>query len=99
MDQSPQFIDVPDIKCQVGKRGSDLPTGKQGMLLDGLTAGMTQNEIARVRGISPSTVRSTAEGIYCRLQANRATDAIMKGLRRGWIAPLALALMLADLHG
>ncbi|PSJ23599.1 hypothetical protein CVH10_01705 [Halomonas sp. ND22Bw] len=95
----PQTIEFAGFRCRVGGRGSSWPTAKQAMVLAGLANGMTQKEIARERGISPATVKSTAEAIYYRLNAVRAADAIVKGMRRGWIAPLAILLMVADLHG
>ncbi|RKR02623.1 regulatory LuxR family protein [Kushneria sinocarnis] len=90
----PQTIEFAGFRCRVGGRGSSWPTAKQAMVLAGLAKGMTQKEIARERGISPATVKSTAEAIYYRLNAARAADAIVKGMRRGWIAPLCLMLML-----
>ncbi|SDF72044.1 regulatory protein, luxR family [Onishia taeanensis] len=91
----PQTIDFAGFRCRIGKRGSDWPTAKQAMVLAGLASGMTQKEIARERGISPATVKSTAETLYYRLSASRAADAIVKGIRRGWIAPLLLALIVS----
>ncbi|WP_185827559.1 response regulator transcription factor [Halomonas nitroreducens] len=98
MDHAPQHIEFAGFRCCIGKRGSDWPTAKQAQVLAGLAAGMTQKEIARERGISPSTVKSTAEAIYYRLRATRAADAIVKGMRRGWIAPLVLALLVSGLN-
>ncbi|WP_306168598.1 response regulator transcription factor [Halomonas sp. MMSF_3323] len=98
MEQIPQHFEFAGFRCRVGKRGSDLPTAKQVMVLAGLASGMTQKEIARHRGISPATVKSTAEALYYRLHATRAADAIVKGMRRGWIAPLVIALLVADLN-
>ncbi|MBB3142223.1 response regulator transcription factor [Halomonas organivorans] len=99
MDHAPQHIEFAGFRCRIGGRGSSWPTAKQAMVLAGLAAGMTQKEIARERGISPATVKSTAEAIYYRLNATRAADAIVKGLRRTWIAPIVILLMCADLHG
>lgn len=64
-----------------------------------LASGMTAKEIAREFGVSVSTVRHSLTRIYGRLGVERATAAVAGAMRRGWIAPLALALMLADLHG
>ncbi|WP_168709201.1 LuxR C-terminal-related transcriptional regulator [Halomonas borealis] len=99
MAHTPQTLEFAGFRCHYGPRGSNLPTAKQVMVLAGLAAGMTQKEIAKARGISPATVKSTAEALYYRLHAIRAADAIVKGLRRTWIAPLAILLMCADLHG
>ncbi|MBW5800095.1 response regulator transcription factor [Halomonas elongata] len=64
-----------------------------------LASGMTAKEIAREFGVSVSTVRHSLKRIYGRLGVERSTAAVAGAIRRGWIAPLALALMLADLHG
>lgn len=93
-----ESVEFAGWRCRYGKRGSDLPTAKQVMVLAGLASGMTQKEIARQRGISPATVKSTAEAMYFRLHAARATDAVSKAIRRGWIAPLVLVLLISDLH-
>nr|WP_300312838.1 LuxR C-terminal-related transcriptional regulator [Halomonas sp.] len=96
--QNTNSIEFAGWRCRYGKRGSNLPTAKQVTVLAGLASGMTQKEIARKRGISPSTVKSTAEAMYCRLRAVRATDAVSKAIRRGWIAPLVLVLLISDMH-
>ena len=98
MEHAPQHIEFAGFRCRIGQRGSDWPTAKQAMVLAGLAAGMTHKEIARERGISPNTVKSTAEAIYHRLHASRAAGAIVKGMRRGWIAPLAIALFISALN-
>ena len=85
-------------RCQVGTRGTGLPTRREAELLAGLAAGMTQKEIARIRGVSPSTIKSTAEAAYYRPRANRATDAVARAMRRGWIAPLLLALVVSGIN-
>lgn len=97
MEHAPQHIEFAGFRCRIGQRGSDWPTAKQAMVLAGLAAGMTHKEIARERGISPNTVKSTAEAIYHRLHASRAAGAIVKGMRRGWIAPLLVALTVSAL--
>ncbi|MDT0510504.1 LuxR C-terminal-related transcriptional regulator [Halomonas sp. LES1] len=98
MDHAPQFLEFAGYRCRFGRRGSGLPTAKQVMVLAGLASGMTQKEIAQARGISPATVKSTAEALYYHLHAIRATDAVARAIRRGWIAPLLLALMVGGLH-
>ena len=94
-----QTIEVFGYRCRVGRRADDLPTIKQAHVMAGIAAGLTQKEIAKLRGVSPATVKSASETLYAWLQAQRAADAVAKAISRGWIAPLALALMLADLHG
>lgn len=97
MNHSPSTTEFAGWRCRFGTRGMGLPTRREAELLAGLAAGMTQKEIAKLRGVSPATIKSTAEAAYYRLRANRATDAVAQALRRGWIAPLVLALMIADL--
>lgn len=99
MTNAPTTIEFAGWRCRIGTRGMGLPTRREAELLAGLAAGMTQKEIAKLRGVSPATIKSTAEAAYYRLRASRATDAVAKALRRGWIAPLVLALMIADLNG
>ena len=64
-----------------------------------LASGMTTKEIAREFGVSVSTVRHSLTRIYGRLGVERGTAAVGAAMRRGWIAPLLLALMIADLNG
>ncbi|MEC8919218.1 MAG: LuxR C-terminal-related transcriptional regulator [Pseudomonadota bacterium] len=67
-----------------------------------LACGMTQKEIAREFGISVSTVRHSLNRVYQRLGVERATAAVGAAIRRGWIAPLLLALTVSaispDVH-
>lgn len=58
-----------------------------------LACGMTQKQIAREFGISPSTVRHSLTRIYQRLNVERGTAAVGAAIRRGWIAPLLVALL------
>lgn len=97
MAKAPHTIDFAGWRCRIGARGTGLPTRREAELLAGLAAGLTQKEIAKRRGVAPATIKSTAEAAYYRLRANRATDAVAKALRRGWIAPLLLALLVGSL--
>ncbi|WP_157956813.1 LuxR C-terminal-related transcriptional regulator [Salinicola aestuarinus] len=90
--QDHQTIEAFGYRCRVGKRADNLPTVKQAFVIAGIAAGMTQKEIARARGVSPATIKSTAESVYFWLHAQRATDAVAKAMRLTWIAPLLLAL-------
>lgn len=62
-------------------------------------AGMTRKEIAKATGRSPSTVRHGLDRAYHKVGAYRVTAAVAEAIRRGWIAPLVLALLVADLSG
>ncbi|WP_129138819.1 response regulator transcription factor [Modicisalibacter coralii] len=60
-----------------------------------LACGMTQKEIAREFGVSPSTVGHSLTRIYQRLGVERGTAAVAIAIRRGWIAPMALVLLIS----
>ncbi|WP_110693320.1 helix-turn-helix transcriptional regulator [Salinicola halophyticus] len=100
--QDHQTIEAFGYRCRVGRQAEGFPTIKQAHVIAGIAAGMTQKEIAKLRGVSPATVKSTAETLYFWLHAQRATDAVAKAMRRGWIAPLLLALTVSaispDVH-
>lgn len=90
--QDHQTIEAFGYRCRIGRQAEGFPTVKQAHVIAGIAAGLTQKEIAKLRGVSPATVKSTAETLYFWLRAQRATDAVAKAMRRGWIAPLLLAL-------
>ncbi|WP_189445719.1 LuxR C-terminal-related transcriptional regulator [Salinicola rhizosphaerae] len=100
--QDHQTIEAFGFRCRIGKRADGLPTAKQAFVIAGIASGMTQKEIARARGISPATVKSTIEGIFFTLHAQRATEVVAKAMRRTWIAPLLLAITVSaispDVH-
>ncbi|MCK0743593.1 LuxR C-terminal-related transcriptional regulator [Chromohalobacter nigrandesensis] len=91
-------IEFAGYRCQIGRQAQGLPTVKQAQVIAGLAAGMTQKEIAKLRGVSPATIKSTTESLYFWLHASRATDAVAKAMKRGWIAPLAIALFISALN-
>lgn len=99
MDRTTLTTEFAGYRCHYGDsrlaHQQGLPTLREAETLAGLASGMTQKELARARGVSPATIRSTAEAAYYRLQAQRATEAVAKAMRRGWIAPLLLALMVS----
>jgi len=98
MNQYPQAqptITFAGFRCRFGKRGDGLPTRREVETLACLASGMTQKQIAKLRGVSPATIKSTVEAAYFRLHAQRATDAVAKAMRKGWIAPLLLALIVS----
>ncbi|MCK2183539.1 response regulator transcription factor [Halomonas getboli] len=64
-----------------------------------LASGLSAKEIAREFGIQPATVKHSLMRVYGRLGVHRGTAAVAEAIRRGWIAPLVLALMVADLSG
>ena len=93
-----QSLEFAGFRCRAGNTRQGLPTVREVQVLAGLAAGLTQKEIAKLRGVSPSSIKSTAEAAYYRLRANRATDAVAKALRRGWIAPLLVTLLVGAMN-
>ena len=85
-------------RCRTGKRGTGMPTAVQAQVLAGLAAGLTQKEIAKLRGCSPSTVKATVAALLYHLHAMRAAGAVAEAISRGWIAPLLLALMVGAMN-
>jgi DNA-binding CsgD family transcriptional regulator len=85
-------------RCRTGKRGSGLPTVAQAQVIAGLAAGLTQKEIAKLRGCSPSTVKATVAALLYHLHAMRAAGAVAEAISRGWIAPLLLALLVGAMN-
>lgn len=83
--------------CTDRTKGQLAPREAQHLMA--LASGMTAKEIAREFGVSVGTVRHSLRRVYDRLGVERATAAVGAALRRGWIAPLLLALMIADLNG
>lgn len=86
-------------------RATANPNRKAGQLapreaqhLMALASGMTTKEIARQFGVSPSTVRHSLDRIYQRLNVERATAAVAQAIRRGWIAPLLVALLVGAMN-
>lgn len=77
------------------KAGELAPREAQHLLC--LASGMTHKQIAREFGVSPSTVRHSLTRIYQRLDVERGTAAIAAAVRRGWIAPLMLAIAVSAL--
>ncbi|MFW6344726.1 MAG: hypothetical protein ACOC0M_00120 [Halomonas sp.] len=59
--------------------------------------GKTRKEIARATGRSPATVRHGLDRAYHKVGAYRVTAAVAEAIRRGWIAPLLVALVVGCL--
>lgn len=64
-----------------------------------LASGNTFKEIGRATGRSPETVKASLERAKHKLGVYRVAGAVAIAMRRGWIAPLLLVLMVADLSG
>jgi len=96
MSQIREF-EFAGFRCRSGARRDGLPTENQAKVIAGIAAGLTHKEIAKLRGVSPQTIKSTAEAVYFWLQATRGVDAAIKAMRRGWIVPLMVIMALSSL--
>ncbi|MDT8895452.1 LuxR C-terminal-related transcriptional regulator [Halomonas sp. I1] len=74
-------------------------TKRQAEIVSRLADGMTAEEVATSFCRSVQTVRTQVKLACHRANARNTAHLIAIAISRGWIAPLALALMLADLHG
>lgn len=63
-----------------------------------LASGLSQKQIAREFGVSVSTVRHSVRRVYDRLGVDRSTAAVAQAIRRGWIAPLLVALIVGAMN-
>lgn len=62
-----------------------------------LAEGNTFKQIARITERSPETVKDSLGRAKHKLRVYRVAGAVAEALRRGWIAPLLLALLITDL--
>lgn len=62
-----------------------------------IACGLTDKQIARERGLSPSGVKSRLRNTAFKLGAHRRAEMVAEAIRRGIVAPLSvlLALMIA----
>src|SRR5690554_2269818 len=60
--------------------------------------GMTRKEIAKATGRSPATVRHGLDRAYHKLGSYRVAAAVAEAMRRGWIAPLLLVLLVGAMN-
>lgn len=63
-----------------------------------LAAGNTYKQIAKTTGRSPETVHGSLKKAYHKLHIYKAAGAVAEAMRRGWIAPLLLALIISGLN-
>ncbi|MBR2512731.1 MAG: response regulator transcription factor [Halomonas sp.] len=80
------------------ERGSLGLTRTQAVDLMLLAAGNTYKEIAKATGRSPETVHGSLKKAYHKLHVYKAAGAVAEAMRRGWIAPLLVALMVSGLN-
>ncbi|MGP9499563.1 LuxR C-terminal-related transcriptional regulator [Halomonas sp. AOP43-D1-4] len=94
----PQEFECQGFKCRFGPRNSEWPTRVQAQVIACIAAGLTHKEIAKVRGCSPRTISATSSAILYYLNAHRAAGAVAEAMRRGWIAPVVLALLISGIN-
>lgn len=63
-----------------------------------LATGYTYKEIARATGRSPETVRRNLTKGYHKLGVYKAAGAVAEAMKRGWIAPLLVALLISGIN-
>lgn len=80
------------------ERGSLGLTRTQAVDLMLLAAGNTYKEIAKATGRSPETVHGSLKKAYHKLHVYKAAGAVAEAMRRGWIAPLLVALMVGGIN-
>lgn len=80
------------------ERGSPGLTRTEAVDMMLLAAGNTYKEIARITGRSPETVRGSLKKGYHKLGVYKAAGAVAEAMRRGWIAPLLIALLVSGIN-
>lgn len=63
-----------------------------------LAEGMSAKEIARAFGIQPSTAKHSLARLYGRMGVHKSAAAVAEAMKRGWIAPLLVALLVGALN-
>ncbi|MGP9696195.1 hypothetical protein ACT3UG_01150 [Halomonas sp. AOP27-A1-34] len=80
------------------ERGSLGFTRTEAMDMMLLAAGSTYKEIAKATGRSPETVRGSLKKGYHKLGVYKAAGAVAEAMKRGWIAPLLVALLISGIN-
>ncbi|GEK50929.1 LuxR C-terminal-related transcriptional regulator [Vreelandella venusta] len=94
----PTEFECQGFKCRFGPRNSEWPSRVQAQVIACIAAGMTHKEIAKLRGCSPRTISATSAAILYYLNAHRAAGAVAEAMKRGWIAPLLIALLISGIN-
>ena len=76
----------------------------QGEVLLGLANGLTNKEIARERGVSPSTINSTLTQIREKLSGKLVATGkrawiVSEAIHRGWLSPLMVMICISSVLG
>lgn len=80
------------------ERGSLGLTRTQAVDIMLLAAGNTYKEIAKATGRSPETVHGSLRKAYHKLHVYKAAGAVAEAMKRGWIAPLLVALLISGIN-
>lgn len=80
------------------ERGSLGLTRTQAVDMMLLAAGNTYKEIAKATGRSPETVHGSLKKAYHKLHVYKAAGAVAEAMKRGWIAPLIVALLISGIN-
>jgi DNA-binding NarL/FixJ family response regulator len=75
---------LPDVMSQVGDEMDGL-TGRELEVLQMVGQGLTNKEVAQRLFISDRTVQAHLSNIFSKLQVTSRTEAVMYGIRKGWI--------------
>lgn len=94
----PNEFEFQGFTCRFGPRNSQWPSRTQAQVIACIAAGMTHKEIAKLRGCSPRTISATSAAILYYLNAHRAAGAVAEAMKRGWIAPLLVALIISGIN-
>ena len=79
-------------------RGSLGFTRTEAMDMMLLAAGNTYKEIAKATGRSPMAVTCSLKKGYHKLGVYKAAGAVAEAMKRGWIAPLLVALLISGIN-
>lgn len=80
------------------ERGSLGFTRTEAMDMMLLAAGNTYKQIAKATGRSPETVRGSLKKGYHKLGIYKAAGAVAEAMKRGWIAPLLIMIMISAIN-
>jgi len=75
---------LPDVMSSVGDEMEGL-TGRELEVLQMVGQGLTNKEVAQRLFISDRTVQAHLSNIFSKLQVTSRTEAVMYGIRKGWI--------------
>ena len=75
---------LPDVMAQVSNEMDGL-TGRELEVLQMVGQGLTNKEVAQRLYISDRTVQAHLSNIFSKLQVTSRTEAVMYGIRKGWI--------------